>query len=223
METGRCWLAGIILALIGGYFHLSEPLSFLSSSDLFNLINDAPLIEKSALFRLGLLFPLDIRGLIRVGYMGFADDVCSNEEKYDGGNRWNVEGNDQEQAERKPGTDEQSVPGQKTWEGQKQGHEQCNEREWPADMRRREVSQSYERKCRFRKMRPRHRHEERKSGNPGERCVSFPRFHSFVHNALLKGGASFTPSLAAEGYAIFWYVLNKRKIKYTKAPKYLKQ
>ena len=77
-------------------------------------------------------------------------------------------------------------------------------------MRRREVSQSYERKCRFRKMRPRHRHEERKSGNPGERCVSFPRFHSFVHNVGVSGSGLFPRSTAADGYTIVIWRRSRR-------------
>jgi hypothetical protein len=44
VQPGCCWLAGIILPLPMGYFHLSEPLSLFPSSDLFSVIKNAPLI-----------------------------------------------------------------------------------------------------------------------------------------------------------------------------------
>jgi hypothetical protein len=44
VQPGCYWLAGIILPLPVAYSHLSEPLSLFPSSDLFNVINNAPLI-----------------------------------------------------------------------------------------------------------------------------------------------------------------------------------
>jgi hypothetical protein len=49
-------LAEIILPLPGGYSYLSEPLSLLPTSDLFNLANNVPLVQPGGTIRWAVLF-----------------------------------------------------------------------------------------------------------------------------------------------------------------------